>query len=69
MCTLTNPDSSQNYPAVDGVHYTGGSGILKFGPGENKKIFSVPTLEIATLTNTTKSFDVTFGDNLNSLVV
>ena len=59
--TVTNPGDAA--PATEGVHYTGGSGILTFGPGENKKIFSVPTLEVATLTNTTKSFDVTFVDN------
>ena len=59
--TVTNPGDAT--PATDGTHYEGGSGILTFGPGENKKIFSVPTLEVATLTNTTKSFDVTFVDN------
>ena len=63
MCT-TSPDSSQTYPAVDGTHYTGGSGILTFKPGENKKIFSVPTLDDPSLINETRCFQVTFVDNL-----
>ena len=42
----------------------GGEGILTFGPGENKKIFSVPTYTDATLTNTTKTFKVKFTDEL-----
>ena len=61
-CT-TSPDSSQTYPAVDGTHYTGGSGILTFGPGESKKIFSVPTLESSSLANETRCFQVTFVDS------
>ena len=60
---VTSPDSSQTYPAVDGTHYTGGSGTLTFGPGENKKIFSVPTLAIASLNNQTRCFQVTFTDS------
>jgi uncharacterized protein (UPF0333 family)/uncharacterized membrane protein required for colicin V production len=61
-CT-TGPDNSQTYPAVDGTHYTGGSGILTFKSGESKKIFSVPTLEVSSLVNETKCFQVTFVDN------
>lgn len=61
-CT-TGPDIGAGSPAVDGTHYEGGSGILKFGPGENKKIFSVPTIDDATLINATRSFEVTFVDN------
>lgn len=61
-CT-TGTDPGAANPATDGTHYTGGSAVLKFGPGENTKIFSVPTIEVPTLTNTTKSFEVTFVDN------
>ena len=60
-CT-TETDSASGSPAVEGTDYTGGSGILTFGPGENKKIFSVPTIADSNLTNTTKSFLVRFQD-------
>ena len=50
---ITGPDIGAGNPAVDGEHYEGGSGILKFGPGENKKI-SVPTIDQASLTNATE---------------
>ena len=61
-CT-TGPDNSQSYPAIDGTHYTGGSGILTFKSGESKKIFSVPTLEASSIINETRCFQVTFVDN------
>ena len=62
-CT-TAPDPGAASPAVDGTHYEGGSGILTFAPGENKKIFSVPTIDDPALTNATRTFEVTFVDNL-----
>ena len=61
-CT-TSPDSSQTYPAIDGTHYTGGSGVLTFKSGESKKIFSVPTLEVPSIINETRCFQVTFVDS------
>ena len=59
---ITEVDTGQVSPATEGTHYTGGSGILTFGPGESKKIFSVPTIPDSGITNSTKSFLVRFKD-------
>lgn len=59
---VTSPDSGATFPATDGTHYSGGQGILKFGPGESKKIFSVPTIDVNSLTNATRTFNVKFTD-------
>lgn len=59
---VTSPDLGATFPATDGTHYSGGQGILNFGPGESKKIFSVPTIDINSLSNTTRTFNVKFTD-------
>ena len=60
----TIQDNTLTFPAEEGTHYMGGEGILTFGPGENKKIFSIPTYTDGGLINATKTFKVKFTDEL-----
>ena len=50
--------------ALDGTHYTGGTGVLTFEPGKSFVIFSVPTTANNSLTNQSLDFNVTFTDVL-----
>ena len=49
--------------ALDGTHYTGGTALLKFGPGERTKTFSVKTIINTALVNQTFDFTTTFIDD------
>jgi hypothetical protein len=50
--------------AIDGTHYTGGTGVLTFEPGKSFVIFSVPTIGDNSLINQSLDFSVTFTDVL-----
>jgi hypothetical protein len=51
-----------NGTALNGTHFTGGTAIITFEPGQSTAIFSVPTAEDSSLINQSLSFTTLFTD-------
>lgn len=56
--------TTQDNTALSGTHFTGGSAVLKFGPGVSSVTFSVPTNINPNYSNQTFDFSVLFQDVL-----
>jgi uncharacterized membrane protein required for colicin V production len=56
--------TTQDNTALSGTHFTGGTAVLKFGPGVSSVTFSVPTNINPNYSNQTFDFSVLFQDVL-----